>query len=199
VGEGRSADEVIEELYAVPPDRFIAARARAVAAARAAGDPAAVRELAGLRRPTMAAWLLNLLAIRRPASIDRLLDLAAALRIAAHDGDGHQLRELSAARRALVTALLGQACALARAEDPGRVPASLPLAEVEATLRAALVDVDVAERVRAGRLLRAVRYASSGEPPRPRLRLIKWGVGENASGDHPVEAVPVGRARRSAT
>ncbi|MFI6779715.1 hypothetical protein [Micromonospora sp. NPDC050276] len=164
--------ELVQQLYRTPPDRFVAARDAAVAEARRAGDPTTARQLARLRRPTVAAWLVNLLAIRRPELVADLVQLADALRAAQRELRGPRLRELSAQRRAVVAALVAEVRTLAAAE-PDAPPASrLPLAEVEATLNAAFSDVEVAEQVRAGRLLRAASYAGFGEVPRPQLRLV---------------------------
>ncbi|HYN92546.1 MAG TPA: hypothetical protein VES42_01690, partial [Pilimelia sp.] len=149
-------DEIADRLYAAPPEGFVAARDEAVARARAGGDVAAARWIAALRRPTIAAWLVNLLALRRPDLVTELTELAAALRVAQRELRGAELRELSAQRRAAVSALVGQARELAAAADPRVDPARLPVAEVEATLNAALSDVEVAAVLTAGRLVRAV-------------------------------------------
>ncbi|MGC4757395.1 hypothetical protein [Micromonospora trifolii] len=164
--------ELVQQLYRTPPDRFVAARDAAVAEARRSGDPTTARQLGRLRRPTVAAWLVNLLSIRRPELVADLVQLADALRVAQRELRGPRLRELSAQRRAVVGALVAEVRKLAAAE-PDAPPASrLPLAEVEATLNAAFSDVEVAEQVRAGRLLRAASYAGFGEVPRPQLRLV---------------------------
>ena len=176
-----------QTLYALPPDRFIAARDEAVAQARAAGDREGAARLAKLRRPTVAAWLVNLLALHRPEQVGELLDLASALRDAQHRLRGDELRALSNRRREAIARLVAQVRGLAlEAGRPARE--SLPLAEVEATLAAALADEDVAEAVRAGRLTKATEYAGFGEVPaapaedggKPRLRVIDGGGGERA-------------------
>ncbi|MET7833616.1 hypothetical protein ABZS44_12375 [Micromonospora sediminicola] len=164
--------DVVRRLYATPPDRFVAARDAAVAEARQAGDPRTAREIGRLRRPTVAAWLVNLLAIRRPELVADLTQLAEALREAQRDLRGGTLRELSAQRRAVVGALVTEVRRLAAAEPAAPPAGKLPLGEVEATLNAALSDTEVADQVRAGRLLRASHYAGFGEVPRPQLRLI---------------------------
>ncbi|MEV7227929.1 hypothetical protein AB0M79_13045 [Polymorphospora sp. NPDC051019] len=171
------ADDIEQRLYTVPPDRFVAARDDAVAAARAAGDRDAARRIARLRRPTLAAWLVNLLAINRPELVADLVELSAALRTAQRELRGERLRELSNQRRAAVNALVAAARDLARAAEPAVAAGKLPLPEVEATLNAALSDADVAEQVRSGRLLRPVSYAGFGEVPRPQLRLLTGGAG----------------------
>ena len=167
-------DDVVGRLYEVPPEKFVATRDEAVAAARQAGDRATAAAIGKLRRPTVAAWLVNLLVRRRPDLIDELMSLGQALRAAQHDLRGDELRELSVQRRAAIGELVSQVRRLAReAGRSGRE--NLPLAEVEATLTAALAEPEVAEAVRAGTLTRAVDYAGFGEPPKPRLRVIEGG------------------------
>ncbi|MGW4465629.1 hypothetical protein [Micromonospora sp. NPDC004704] len=167
--------DLVERLYTAPPDGFVVARTEAVAAARAAGDEATARQIAKLRKPTVAAWMVNLLAIRRPDLVADLVELAGELRTAQRELRGPQLRELSAQRRTTVSALVAQARALATEADSRLAAGKLPLAEVEATLQAALADLDVAEQVRSGRLVRAASYAGFGEVPRPQLRLVAGG------------------------
>nr|WP_084599531.1 hypothetical protein [Actinoplanes subtropicus] len=170
-------DALIQRLYEEPPDGFVAARTAAINDAKQAGDREAAKRLAALKKPTVAAWVVNLLALRRPDLIEELVDLSTALRDAQRGLDGDQLRELNAQRRKVVSALVGAARKLATealAADPrGRAEAAkLPLGEVEATLTAALAEPAVAAQVRTGRLIRAAAYAGFGEVPRPRLRLV---------------------------
>ncbi|MET8836394.1 hypothetical protein ABZV78_21070 [Micromonospora sp. NPDC004540] len=187
--------DLVQRLYATPPDRFVAARDAAVNEARRAGDPKAAREIGKLRRPTVAAWLVNLLAIRRPELVADLAQLAESLRSAQRELRGGRLRELSAQRRAVVGALVAEVRKLA-ATEPGAPPvAKLPLGEVEATLNAALSDTEVAEQVRAGRLLRATHYAGFGEVPRPQLRLVTGGGEEEPA--VPDRAAERAEARRT--
>jgi hypothetical protein len=167
-GTGAPA-EVVRRLYALPPGRFVAARAEEVAAARQT-DPAVARAIGQLRKPTVAAWLVNLLALRRPELLDGLAELSGQLRTAQRELRGAALRELSTRRRALVDALVART--LATEADPSAAAGKLPLTDVEATLSAALADEEIAAQVRSGRLIRAVDYAGFGEVPRPRLRLV---------------------------
>jgi hypothetical protein len=167
-------DEIVDRLYELPPEKFIAARDEAVEAARRAGDRATATAIGKLRRPTVAAWLVNLLARRAPDLVGELMALGDALRAAQHDLRGDELRELSTQRRAAIGGLVGQARRLAVAAGrSGRE--NLPLAEVEATLTAALAEPDVAAAVRAGTLTKSAGYAGFGEAPRPRLRVIDGG------------------------
>lgn len=167
-----ATDELIRRMYEAPPDRFVAARSAAITDAKKAGDKDTVKRLTALRKPTVAAWLVNLLALRRPELIDQLVELATALREAQRGLKGDEMRELSNQRRQIVSALVTESRKLAVAEDASMTGAKLPLGEVESTLTAALAEPEIAEQVRTGRLIRAATYAGFGEVPRPRLRLI---------------------------
>jgi len=170
-------EALLDRLYTAPPERFIAARDEAVAAARRAGDRSTAEAIGKLRKPTVAAWLVNLLARKRTELLGELLALGDSLRMAQHDLRGDELRELSSQRRAAIGGLIGQARQLAR--EAGRDSReNLPLGEVEATLAAALAEPEVAAAVRAGTLARATGYAGFGETPKPRLRVIDGGLKE---------------------
>jgi hypothetical protein len=175
-------------LYENPPDAFMSARTEAVAEARSAGDAATAKQIAALRKPTVAAWLVNLLALRRPELVDELVELSGALRTAQRNLRGDQLRELSTQRRQAVSALVAHARRLALAAQPGLSPAKLPLSDVESTLTAALADEEVAALVRTGRLVRTLTYDGFGEVPKPRLRLLTGG--EDDAADEPDEEEP---------
>ena len=181
-----STDTIARRLYEEPPEGFVAARAAAVEEARKAGDRETAKRLAALKKPTVAAWVVNLLALKRPDLIGELVDLAAALRAAQRDLHGDQMRELTLQRRQFVSALVAAARKLA--VGAGAPAAKLPLGEVEATLTAALAEPEVAEQVRSGRLIRAASYAGFGEVPRPRLRLVTDDAAVDASGAAAVDA-----------
>jgi DNA repair exonuclease SbcCD ATPase subunit len=178
-------DEIIQRLYEAPPDGFVAARTAAVDDARKSGDKATAKRLAALKKPTVAAWVVNLLALRRPELIDQLVDLSAQLRQAQRGLKGTALRELTAQRRQVVSALVTAARELAQAEEPS---IKLPLGDVEATLTAALAEPDIAAQVRTGRLIRAANYAGFGEVPKPRLRLVTDEAAEADEGEEDDEA-----------
>ncbi|WP_432985667.1 hypothetical protein [Dactylosporangium sp. CA-233914] len=162
---------VTARLYCAPPEDFIALRGEEVAKARSARDTALAAAIGKLRKPTVAAWLVNRLAHERPELVAQLLDLAEELRSAQRELRGADLRELSVRRRATVSALAREAVRLA---EPSR-RAGLPVAEVEATFAAALADAEVASAVREGRLTKALEYTGFGETPRPNLRLVQGG------------------------
>jgi hypothetical protein len=149
------------ELYAAAPEAFTERRGQLAAAARDAGDRAAAKAIAALRRPTRAAWVVNRLARADPGAPPKLAELSSALQAAQKARHGPRLRELSAARGALVDALTEQALAAADVADP---PPSLRL-EVSQTLTAALADPEVAAAFTTGTLTRAVQWSGFGVLP----------------------------------
>ena len=58
--------EAAVELYSADPDEFVERRKDLVARARAAGDTAAAKQIAGLRKPTRSAWIINQLVRSAP-------------------------------------------------------------------------------------------------------------------------------------
>ncbi|MCK0089898.1 hypothetical protein HCA61_07725 [Rhodococcus sp. HNM0563] len=143
-------DSVADSLYGLDPGEFIAARTEYVAQARESGDRELTAAIGRLRKPTVAAWLVNLLARERPDELGVLLDLGDALRTAQRTLSGQDLRTLSTQRRQVISALERDAAELA--SERGRTASDSALREVAQTLNAALADPAVAERVRAGRL-----------------------------------------------
>ncbi|MDG6110219.1 TolC family protein [Dactylosporangium aurantiacum] len=161
---------VVARLYAVPPEEFVAVRAAEVARARQARDTRLAAAVGKLRKPTVAAWLVNLLAHERPDLVGELLELGEQLRDAQRELRGGELRELSVRRRSTVAALAREAARLA---GPDR--GNLPLPEVENTFAAALADATVAAAVQQGALTKSLEYTGFGETPRPQLRLVQGG------------------------
>jgi hypothetical protein len=149
-----------EELYALSPGDFTAARDEQVAQARTSGNRDLARAIGALRRPTVSAWLVNQLAREAGDQVGELLALGESLRRAQQDLAGEQVRELSAQRRRLVAALVTEAKRLA--ERDGRAVGLQVEREVEATLQAALADADAAAAVRAGCLASPLSYAGLG-------------------------------------
>lgn len=167
-GTGNTVEQVADELYGLLPRDFTGARDAAVKQLRADGHKELAREVAALRKPTVAAWLANQLVREHPDEVGPLLDLGAALREATESLSGPELRELSRQRGQLVQALVRQARRLATgarqavSEDAAR--------QLEETLGAALADERAGEALRAGRLTEALQHTGFGgatdAPPR---------------------------------
>ncbi|MFI1466685.1 hypothetical protein [Streptomyces wuyuanensis] len=145
-------DSVADELYGLPPERFVEARGRQAAAARKAGDRALAGRITALRRPTLSAWASNLLVRSEPDRAAELLRLGESLRRAVQELDRDRMRELGARRNRLVGALSRHVGELSGAA--GRPLGESTLREVESTLQAVLADSDAAEQWATGRLAR---------------------------------------------
>jgi hypothetical protein len=163
---GRELDEIVRELYVLPPTDFVAARNELVRQARAAGSREVAEQLRRLRRPTRSAWLVNLLA-RDSAAMQGLSTLGRELRDAQTGLDRTELRHLAERRRHLIADLLNQA--RVHAAEIGVRLTPILLSEVEATLQAALVDLAGAMTIRNGRLVRPLSHTGFG--PRPRAAI----------------------------
>ncbi|MHA4817947.1 hypothetical protein ACXZ65_26700 [Streptomyces aculeolatus] len=143
-------ESVADELYALPPGEFVAARGRHVAAARTAKEPALAKQIAALRKPTLAAWAGNLLVRSAPEQVDALRRLGEGLRAAQERLAGEQLRELTRQRNALVAELAREARRLAA--EAGQPVGDAVQHEVETTLHAVLADPEAAGEWAAGHL-----------------------------------------------
>jgi hypothetical protein len=154
-------DAIADDLYALHPDAFAAARDEQVRQARAGGRAALARDLARLRRPTMSAWLVNLLWRDQREVVEQLLDLPRAMARAQARASGDALRTLTAQRRDLEAALIRRAHALA--DDAGVKVTPAMAREAQDTLAAAMNRPDVAAEVRAGRVVKPAAYAGFGE------------------------------------
>jgi len=148
-------DEATAELYGSDPEGFTERRASLAAAARAAGDRPAAKEIARLRKPTRSAWMINQLVRADPGVTARLTGLGDELRAAAAALDGAKIRELSQARRRLIDSLIRQA--LQQAGE--QAPSAALREDLTATFGAALADHQVARELAAGTLPRAVHRA----------------------------------------
>jgi len=169
--DGRvSGDDLLraaaDELYAADLDSFTERRKVLAAGARAAGEPAAAKEIAALRKPTRSAWAVNRLVRADPSVPGRLSALAGDLRAAEEALDGPRIRELSQARRELTDALVRQALGMTGESAPSAALQE----EVTTIFGAALADPQVAAQLAAGTLVRAEQRAGFG-PGFPALTL----------------------------
>jgi hypothetical protein len=180
---GRELDEIVRELYVLPPADFVTARNELVRQARAAGSREVAERLQQLRRPTRSAWLVNLLASDSRA-MQRLSALGRELRDAQTGLVRTELRNLAEQRRQLIADLLDRA--KAHAAEAGLRLTPTVLSEVEATLQAALVDLAGALTIRNGRLVRPLSHTGFG--PRPRSALQDRSTVEQRPVEVPADA-----------
>ncbi|MFD4413199.1 hypothetical protein [Streptomyces sp. NPDC058476] len=161
-GGGHDVEAVLDELYTTPPSDFVARRETLAAAAKTAGRVDDARRIHAARRPTLAAWAANLLLRSQPEESRQFLELGQALREAYHALDTGGLKDLSAQRRRVVSALSRQAAQLAR--DAGHQLSQPVQQDLEATLRAVLADPDAADQWTGGRLVNALTPPSEFRP-----------------------------------
>ncbi|MFF4551214.1 hypothetical protein [Streptomyces sp. NPDC001435] len=155
-------EAVLDELYTTPPSDFVARRETLAAAAKTAGRVDDARRIHAARRPTLAAWAANLLLRSQPEESRQFLELGQALREAYHALDAEGLKDLSAQRRRVVSALSRQAAQFAR-EAGHRLSESVQQ-DLEATLRAVLADPEAADQWAGGRLVNALTPPSGFRP-----------------------------------
>lgn len=151
------ADDELDELYAVKPEEFTALRTKLAAAAKKRGDTSAAKRIGAARKPTTAAWVVNLLARSNDDVRHSLTDLGGRLRAAHAAMDGATIRALSSEQRSLVDQLTRAAIDGADLTNP---PAALR-EDVTATLQAAIADPDVTARL--GRLAKAETWSGFGD------------------------------------
>jgi hypothetical protein len=143
--ESKVVERAADELYGLPPDEFTRARDERAKQLRKDGDREAADAVEALRKPTVAAAALNHLSRSRSKDVDRLLRAGQELQAAQEEllagGDRSAFQRAAAQERELVSELAADA-------GPGLEE------KVAATLHAAALDAEVAEQVRAGRLVR---------------------------------------------
>lgn len=155
-------DEIADELYSCPPAEFTVARNTAAREARKGGDTELADSLQRMHKPTVAAWLANLLVRERSREVAHLVELGTALRKAQAAFDGEALRRLSEQRHGVVRSLSQDARRLADERDQKLSDAVLR--ELEGTLEAAVFDPDAAVQLQRGRLTGALAYSGIGFP-----------------------------------
>lgn len=148
------------QLYALVPDEFTGARNEQAKAARDEGDRELSERIRRFRRPSTAAWVVNMLARHDSGTLEEIVELGTAMRQAQQDQDGDALRELNRRRREVLTAALREARELAA--DRGQRVSDSVTREVEQSLWAAMTDADAAAAVRSGQLVTALTTTGLG-------------------------------------
>jgi hypothetical protein len=145
--------EAADRLYGLTLSEFTPAR-DALAKELKSSDKDLSARVKALKKPSLAAWVVNLLVRREPEQVDQVLGVGAALREAQAALAGDDLRELTRQRRQLTAAVTSNA--RGHAKDLGQKVTSSVSDEVEATLTAAMIDAGAAEAVRSGLLVKAL-------------------------------------------
>lgn len=185
-------EDIAIELYALPPTEFTAARNTR---AKELGDARLATEVRALRKPLLAAWVVNLFARERVSQLREALDLAGDLREAQAELDAAALTSLNRQRRALIRALAQQARELA-AQQGEQITQSTADA-VEQTLNAAMFDADAATAVASGRLVRPLEVGGDSADLADSVA-GDLGTAPVASAAAPVDEVKARRERKDA-
>jgi hypothetical protein len=152
--------EIADELYGLRPEEFTAARDAAVREARSGGDAELAASVKALRRPSVAAWAVNLLVRRRTELVEQIVGLGDSLREAQSQLQGDALRELTRQRRQLVAAVTAETRAVAAEE--GQQLTDAAARQVEETLQAAMADPEAAVAVLSGLLTQSLSSTGIG-------------------------------------
>jgi hypothetical protein len=175
---GADLDAAADELYSIAPadlDAFMPRRGELAAAAKAAGDRDLAKAITGLKKPILAAAVVNALVHSEHRALIELSELAGELREAHRNLRGPELRALSERRQQV----LGKLSQLAH-KAAGRSVGESVLGQLRATFEAAIADEAAEQAVLSGRLTAALSYSGFGEvdlseavatPPR-RLRAV---------------------------
>ena len=146
-----TAEDARAELYGVDLERFVKVRGELAKRLRAQGDREAAAEVAKLRKPPATAWALNQVARARPALVTELLESGAELRVAtdaALRGDASAVRPAEGRHRQAADAVIDAAAA--RLVGAGHAGGDQARQRMAATVRAAVVDEEVARRLAGG-------------------------------------------------
>jgi hypothetical protein len=154
-----------DDLYGLPLDRFVTQRGALARSLRAEGRRDEAARVAGLRRPSIAAWVVNQLVRTQRPAVAALFDAGDELRQAQADllagrGAGRELRAAGDRERLAVDRLIDDARGLLTSQGDELSAATLD--RVADTLHAAATDAAAREQVRGGRLERELRHVGLG-------------------------------------
>jgi hypothetical protein len=159
-----------QELYRVAPTQFTATREAMAAEAREEGQRELASSLKKLRKPSVGAWLANLLVFEQSRDVEHLVKLGAELRAPNRKLEGENIRRVSKETGDAVSTLVRDA--KEKASRQGQSVSAAAAQELEGTLDAAFADPQAAERLLEGRLINGLHYSGLGfseqtgsEPP----------------------------------
>lgn len=158
-----NVDEAASELYGRPLAEFVDARNELAKRAKTEGANEAATSIKAMRKPTVAAWVINQLVRASRSDVEDLVALGEQMRTATAESDGAKLRELTAERRAVIDTL--QTAAKRIAIDAGQQAGDVVVAAVNMTLMAAVADPRAGLEVLTGCLAKPLEHVGFGPLP----------------------------------
>jgi len=153
-------ESATRELYRLAPAQFTAARDAMAASARQTSHQELASSLKKLRKPSVGAWLANLLVFEQTSDVENLIDLGIELRTPKRKLEGERIRRVSKEKSDAVSKLVQDA--RSRASREGQAVSAAALLELEATLEAAFADAQAARILLGGPLNRGLQYSGLG-------------------------------------
>lgn len=157
---------MLDDLYRQHPSEFVAARDELVKGLRSDGDREEADRVKKLKRPSAAAWPLNVVALAQPkplrafAKASQALEKAQQAALEGGDKEVEKWRTAAAREREAAQAVID--ASERAASEAGHPATTQALDLVDGTLRAAAADPELRERVLAGRLEREQTGATIG-------------------------------------
>jgi hypothetical protein len=188
-----------ERLYGMEPDGFVAARTAAARELRKEGRRDEAAAVEGLRKPSLAAWIVNRLARDEAGLVGELLEAGAHLReVQLAAGSPRELRAAIEAEAGVLEELMRRAGRIAARSGTGGEAA---LRHARETLHAAALDPDLGDEVRRGVVVReqqAVGFPMGVSVPARRPRAAGRKAKPAPRRPAPTDAVSAKRIERAA-
>ena len=180
--------EIADELYALALADFTPARDARAKELKGSGESDLAARVKAFKKPSLAAWVVNLLVRHENEQVEQVLTVGAALREAQASMSGEELRALTKQRRQLTAAVTTKARGLAR--EHGTKVTEAVADQVEATLTASMVDEGCAAAVRSGLLVAALSATGVDAVEPDTAVALPQALGFAAP---PREAAPIGK------
>ena len=186
-------DVLVDELYALPLERFVPERGVLAKQLRADGRRDDAARVAALAKPSIVAWAVNQVVRAQPAAASALWEAGDAVletqaRVVAGESGGPELRAAIDAERRALAPLVDAARGLMTGS--GRFLGEQNIQPVSESLHAAAIDPAARPQVAEGRLTRPLRLTGleAALATRPRT------VGDAGSAAPPARPAPRDRA-----
>ncbi len=190
VSDKPAVEDVVDELLAMPPKEFTAARNAAAKQLAADGQREAADEIKGLPRPTLALWSLNRVAHEQADLVETFVDAAAKLR-KAHETGG-DIRAATPPEREAEARVAAAAAKIAGGQGSAT---ETVMRGIRQALGAAAADPDVAATLSS----RPVDPGAGGAVHRPAPRLAAATARRSRRPRRPRRATATRSAVRSRT